>query len=86
MLQPLPGFTSSNSSVEKNSSMENLLTEFIKESRNQINLFESTVMSHKKTIQNMEVQISQIATAMNTMQKGKFPSCTEKTQSKILKQ
>ena len=50
VLQPPPSFTGFNPDAEKKSSMEDLLTEFIKESRNWTNLVDSTIMSPKKTI------------------------------------
>ena len=65
------------SNTEKKSNLEDLMVEFIKESRGRTTALESTVQSHGKAIQNIEVQISQIATSLQTMQKGKFPSCPE---------
>ena len=64
------------------------MLDFVKESRsrtttleNSVKAIASTVQSQGKTIQNLEVQLSQMATSLQTMQKGKFPSCPETLRS-----
>ncbi|XP_038887231.1 uncharacterized protein LOC120077421 [Benincasa hispida] len=67
-----PGFS------EKKPSLEALLGDFINESKSRTNFLESSITSHGKAIQNLEVQVSQITTTLNTMNKGALPRCTEK--------
>uniref|UniRef100_UPI001C3CB3E0 hypothetical protein n=1 Tax=Picosynechococcus sp. (strain ATCC 27264 / PCC 7002 / PR-6) TaxID=32049 RepID=UPI001C3CB3E0 len=45
---------------------------------NSVQAIASTVQSQGKAIQSLEVQLSQMTTSLHTMQKGKFPSCSDK--------
>ena len=83
MLQAPQGFNGAGNA--KTSSLEDIMLDFVKESRsrtttldNSIQAIASTVQSQGKALQNLEVQLSQMATSLHTMQKGKFPSCLEK--------
>lgn len=68
VLQGPPSFSNVGPShTKKRSNLEDLMVEFIKESRGRTTALESTVQSHGKTIHNIEVQISQIATSLQTM-------------------
>ena len=82
MLQAPQGFNGAGNA--KTSSLEDILLDFVKESRSRITTLENsvqaianTVQSQGKALQNLEVQLSQMATSLQTMQKGKFPSCPE---------
>lgn len=73
------------SQVEKKSSIEKLMADLIKMSRNWLTTMENNIQtmatnmqSQGKKIQSLEMQMSQVATALQTIQKGKFPSCSEK--------
>lgn len=83
MLQAPQGFNGAGNA--KTSSLEDIMLDFVKESRSKTTTLESsvqaissTVQSQSKTLQNLEVQLSQMATSLQTMQKGKFPSCPER--------
>ena len=61
------------------------MLDFVKESRSRTTILEdsfqaiaSTIQSQSKEIQSLEVQLSQMATSLHTMQKGKFLNFLEK--------
>ena len=79
VLQPPPGFN--NQAVEKKPSLEYLLGTFISETRSRFSKTESrldnleTHMSNMgATMKSLQVHIGQLATTINSQQKGNFPS------------
>ena len=82
-LQPPPGFNIK--SVEKKSSLKDLLGPFIMETRNHLNKDEAhldSIETHCSNIgtilKSLEVQMGQLASFMNVKLKGHFPSNMEK--------
>ncbi|PON50721.1 hypothetical protein TorRG33x02_313500 [Trema orientale] len=82
VLQPPPGFNPPVS--EKKSSLEDLLSTFIVETRRKFNKDEArldNIETHcnnmNATMKSLEVQIGQLANSIKGQQSGKFPSDTE---------
>ena len=83
VLQAPQGFNGAKNA--KTSSLEVIMLDFVKESRSRTTILEnsvqaiaSTVQSQGKAIQSLKVQLSQMATYVHTMQKGKFPNFSKK--------
>lgn len=84
-MQSPPGY----SQVEKKPSLEKLMADLIKVSTNRLSTVENSIQtmatsmeSQGKAIQHLVMQMSQVATTLQIMQKGKFRVAPERTSRK----
>ncbi|KAJ4718918.1 DNA-directed DNA polymerase [Melia azedarach] len=84
MLPPQPARFQQQPMIEKKPSLEDLLSTFIVETRNQFNKNEARLDNMKThmvnigaTVKSLEVQVGQVATSIKYFHRGNFPSDTE---------